>query len=55
VLTPGRFVGTGDADEDAEPFAEKVARLSTSIRERIAASREIDARIEKTLRLFSHV
>lgn len=55
VLTPGRFVGTGDSDEDAEPFGEKVARLSSSIRERLSASREIDARIEKTLGLFGNV
>jgi type I restriction-modification system DNA methylase subunit len=28
VLTPGRYVGTGEVEDDDEPFAEKMQRLT---------------------------
>jgi type I restriction enzyme M protein len=31
VLTPGRYVGTEEADEDAEPIEQKVARLKSEL------------------------
>ena len=49
VLTPGRYVGTADADEDDEPFDEKMRRLSTALREQMAEGQRLDALIELTL------
>jgi len=31
VLTPGRYVGAEDVEEDAEPFAEKYPRLVAEV------------------------
>ena len=33
VLTPGRYVGIEEAEDDGEPLEEKIARLSAEIRE----------------------
>jgi type I restriction enzyme M protein len=32
VLTPGRYVGAQAAEEDAEPFEEKMNRLAMTLR-----------------------
>ena len=39
VLTPGRYVGIADEEEDKEPYEEKVARLSSEISELFKQSR----------------
>ena len=39
VLTPGRYVGIADEEEDKEPYEEKVARLSSDISELFKQSR----------------
>ncbi|MBI2776792.1 MAG: SAM-dependent DNA methyltransferase [Chloroflexi bacterium] len=49
VLTPGRYVGAGDAEEDDEPFEDKMARLSSILREQTAEARRLDALIEANL------
>ena len=33
ILTPGRYVGAAEVEEDAEPFEEKMARLTAELRE----------------------
>jgi type I restriction enzyme M protein len=50
VLTPGRYVGAADVEEDSEPFAEKMARLSAQWREQQAAAVKLDAAIEANLK-----
>jgi len=50
VLTPGRYVGAADAEEDDEPFDEKMARLTATLREQMAEGRRLDAVIEANLR-----
>jgi type I restriction enzyme M protein len=50
VLTPGRYVGAGEADEDDEPFGERMARLAATLREQMAEARRLDALIEADLR-----
>jgi type I restriction enzyme M protein len=49
VLTPGRYVGAEDIEDDGEPFEEKMARLSKTLREQFAQSSELQARIESNL------
>ncbi|MFO0750885.1 MAG: class I SAM-dependent DNA methyltransferase [Myxococcota bacterium] len=46
VLTPGRYVGAEDVEEDAEPFEEKMARLVKTLEEQFAEG----ARLEKVIR-----
>ncbi|MBU6249448.1 MAG: type I restriction-modification system subunit M [Xanthomonadaceae bacterium] len=49
VLTPGRYVGAADVEDDGEPFEEKMARLSALWREQRAAAAKLDAAIEANL------
>lgn len=46
VLTPGRYVGAADAEDDGEPFVEKMARLTATLNEQFAES----ARLEQVIR-----
>ncbi len=49
VLTPGRYVGAEEQEEDAEPFHEKMARLAAEWREQVAAAAELDKAIAANL------
>ena len=50
VLTPGRYVGATDLEDDGEPFEEKMARLSAQWREQQQEATRLDAAIEANLR-----
>ncbi len=50
VLTPGRYVGAAEQEDDGEPFAEKMLRLSTQWREQRTQAAELDAAIEANLK-----
>ncbi len=50
VLTPGRYVGAADVEDDGEPFEEKMARLSAQWRDQWAAAVKLDAAIDIHLR-----
>lgn len=49
VLTPGRYVGAAEQEEDSEPFAEKMQRLATQLAEQFAESAKLEAEIRKNL------
>ena len=49
VLTPGRYVGIADEEEDGEPYEEKVARLSSELSELFKQSREQEEEIRMQL------
>ena len=49
VLTPGRYVGAQGQEEDDEPFAEKMARLTMHLREQFAQSNRLEAEIKRNL------
>lgn len=49
VLTPGRYVGVAAKEEDAEPFDQKMRRLSAEWRALQAEARRLDAAIEANL------
>jgi len=50
VLTPGRYVGAAAAEEDDEPFDEKMRRLTATLREQQAEAARLDAVIAANLR-----
>jgi len=50
VLTPGRYVGAAEVEEDGEPFEEKMARLSALLREQQAEGARLDVLINANLR-----
>lgn len=50
VLTPGRYVGAADVEDDGEPFEEKMLRLSALWREQRAEAVKLDAAIEANLK-----
>ena len=50
LLTPGRYVGAEAAQEDGEPFEEKMKRLTATLREQQAEAARLDAAIAANLK-----
>jgi type I restriction enzyme M protein len=50
VLTPGRYVGAEAAEDDGEPFEEKMQRLTTSLGEQFKESARVEAEIRANLK-----
>ena len=49
VLTPGRYVGAAEEEDDGEPFADKMARLTAQLKEQFDQSDKLEAEIKKNL------
>jgi type I restriction enzyme M protein len=49
VLTPGRYVGAPELEDDGEPFPEKMARLTAELDEQFAESARLEATIRESL------
>lgn len=49
VLTPGRYVGAEEQEEDSEAFAEKMARLTAQLAQQLEDSTELEREIRKNL------
>ena len=49
ILTPGRYVGITETEDDGEPFQEKMERLTGELSELFAKSHELEAEIKKQL------
>ena len=49
VLTPGRYVGAADVDDDGEPFEEKMKRLTTELGEQFVESAGLERKIRASL------
>lgn len=49
ILTPGRYVGIEDTNDDDEPFDEKMNRLTSELSEMFAKSHELEVEIRKKL------
>lgn len=49
VLTPGRYVGVRDVEDDGEPFEEKMDRLTSTLFEQFAESARLEAIIKDNL------
>ena len=49
ILTPGRYVGIEEQEDDGEPFEEKMARLTGELSEMFRRSHELEDKIRKRL------
>jgi type I restriction enzyme M protein len=50
VLTPGRYVGAEAAEDDGEPFEEKMKRLTATLRQQQVEAAKLDAAIAANLK-----
>ena len=50
ILTPGRYVGIQEDNEEKEPFAEKMQRLTSELSELFKESNEVEKQIKANLR-----
>ncbi|MGX3067629.1 class I SAM-dependent DNA methyltransferase [Ursidibacter arcticus] len=49
VLTPGRYVGTAEQEDDGIPFAEKMQELTALLKEQFKQSAELETKIKANL------
>ena len=49
ILTPGRYVGIAEQEDDGEPFEEKMERLTSELSELFAKSHELENEIRERL------
>ena len=49
ILTPGRYVGIEEVEDDGEPFEEKMARLTSELSDMFKKSHELEEEIRKKL------
>ena len=49
VLTPGRYVGAAEQEDDGELFADKMARLTAQLAEQFAEGAKLEREIKKNL------
>lgn len=49
ILTPGRYVGIADPEDDGEPFEEKMTRLTSELSDMFEKSHELEDEIRKKL------
>lgn len=54
ILTPGRYVGIEEQEDDGEPFEEKMARLTDELSEMFKRSHELEGEIRKRLRTIGY-
>ncbi len=54
ILTPGRYVGIADAEEDDEPFDEKMARLTSEVSKCFEESNRLQEQIKKNLEAIGY-
>ena len=52
VLTPGRYVGAADVEEDGEVFEDKMKRLTTLLKQQQEQGAKLDAAIARNLALL---
>ena len=49
ILTPGRYVGIEEVEDDGEDFEEKMERLTNTLANQFKKSRELEEEIRKQL------
>jgi len=54
VLTPGRYVGAEEIEDDGIPFEEKMGELSAELYEQMAEAEQLDAAIRQNLEVLGY-
>ncbi len=54
MLTPGRYVGAAEIEDDGIPFEEKMAGLSAKLYKQFAEADQIEATIRKNLEVLGY-
>lgn len=54
ILTPGRYVGIEEQEDDGEPFEEKMTRLTAELSQMFDKSHELEDEIRKKLRAIGY-
>ena len=54
ILTPGRYVGIEEQEDDGEPFEEKMARLTGELSELFAQSHALEEEIRQKLEAIGY-
>jgi type I restriction enzyme M protein len=54
VLTPGRYVGAEEIEDDGEPFEEKMGRLVVELNKQFAESAKLENAIQKNLKSLGY-
>ena len=54
ILTPGRYVGIEEQEDDGEPFEEKMTRLTSELSELFDKSHELEDEIRRKLRAIGY-
>ncbi len=54
VLTPGRYVGAAEVEDDGVPFEEKMAELSATLYEQFAEADRLEAAIKRNLEVLGY-
>ena len=54
VLTPGRYVGAEEVEDDGIPFEDKMSELSAELYEQFAKADKLESTIKKNLEAFGY-
>lgn len=54
VLTPGRYVGVAEEEDDGIPFEDKMADLTATLKEQMTQAEQLDADIQENLKLLGY-
>ena len=54
ILTPGRYVGAEEVEDDGPPFEEKMTALSTELYQQFARAEELEVVIKKNLKALGY-
>lgn len=54
ILTPGRYVGIEEQEDDGEPFEEKMARLTSELSDMFTRSHELEDEIRRKLEAIGY-
>jgi len=49
ILTPGRYVGVAEEEDDGVPFGERMATLTATLKEQFEESARLESEIKKNL------
>ena len=54
ILTPGRYVGIEEQEDDGEPFEEKMKRLTSELSDMFKKSHELEEKIKRNLEVIGY-